>query len=57
MKGYKEFSSIQLCTNPIDFRKGMHSLACAVQSQFDEPPFSGSFRVDSSSKNLKIAGT
>ena len=55
MKSYKEFSSIQLCVNPIDFRKGMYSLACAVQSQFDEPPFSGSLFlfVNKNRKNIR----
>lgn len=42
MKSFKEFSSILLCAKPVDFRKGIYSLACAVQSAFDEPPFSGS---------------
>lgn len=41
MKSYKEFSSIQLCVNPIDFRRGIFSLASAVEGEFSEPPFSG----------------
>lgn len=41
MKGYKEFLSIQLYVTPVDFRKGMHSLACTIQNEFEEPPFSG----------------
>lgn len=42
MKSFREFTSIQLCVKPIDFRKGIYSLACAVQNEFDEKPFSGS---------------
>lgn len=40
MKGFKEFPAIQMCINPIDFRKGMYSLSCAIESYFDEKPFS-----------------
>lgn len=41
MKGVNEFLSIQLCVNPVDFRKGIFSLASAIESEFSEPPFSG----------------
>ena len=55
MKGFKEFSSIQLCINPVDFRKGLYSLACAVQNEFDESAFSGSLFLftNKNKKNIR----
>ncbi len=41
MKSYKDFSSIQLCVTPVDFRKGLFSLASSIESSFEEKPFSG----------------
>ena len=41
MKGFKEFEFIQLCVNPIDFRKGLYRLASAIESEFEESSFSG----------------
>ena len=55
MKGYKEFSSIQLCVNTIDFRKGMFSLASAIQSEFEESAFTGSLFLftNKNKKNIR----
>lgn len=55
MKGFKEFSSIQLCVRPIDFRKGIFSLASAIKNEFDEEPFSGSLFLftNKNRKNLR----
>ncbi len=41
MKGFKEFEFIQLYVTPIDFRKGLYSLASAIESEFEESSFSG----------------
>ena len=38
MKSYKEFSSIQLCVTPVDFRKGLFSLAAGIENYFGESP-------------------
>ena len=55
MKGIKEFTSIQLCVSPIDFRKGIFSLAAAIENSFDEKPFSGSLFLftNKSRKNIR----
>ena len=55
MKGYKEFSNIQLCVNPIDFRKGIYSLASSIEDQFLEKPLLGGLFLftNKSKKNIR----
>jgi len=55
MKSYKEFTSIQLCVNPVDFRKGLFSLASSIESSFDQKPLAGSLFLftNKNRKNIK----
>lgn len=55
MKGFKEFEFIQLCVTPIDFRKGLYSLASAIESEFEESSFSGGLFLFTNSISDKIA--
>jgi transposase len=41
MKSLREFSNIFLCVKPVDFRKGIFSLASYVQSEFNADLCSG----------------
>ena len=55
MKSYKEFSSIQLCVTPVDFRKGLFSLAAGIENYFGEKPILGSLFLftNKTKKNIR----
>lgn len=45
---------IYISTQPIDFRKGMDSLAALVESEFDLSPFSGAIFIFRSKKRDRL---